>query len=194
MIEEGMRIPAMSVHRMSVTGPESIDTIDLLTDRRAVLFGLPGAFTPTCTAHHLPGYVDAVKEIKAEGINLIACVATNDIFVLDAWGKALNAHSVMMLADGNCDLTTAMGMATDASDYGMGCRSRRYSMYVEDGTLRKLFLEDEKSCSSMGERIGGGEMADIPDMGEPSEASANLMEIGQTSAGHMLEYLRSRSR
>src|SRR5690606_22471587 len=114
----------------------------LFKGKRVVLFAVPGAFTPTCSARHLPGFVEKADQLKAKGIDTIACVSVNDAFVMDAWGKAHNcAGKVEMLADGNGDFTRALGLEMDATKVGLGQRSKRYSMLVEDGVVKQLNVE-----------------------------------------------------
>jgi glutaredoxin/glutathione-dependent peroxiredoxin len=106
------------------------------------LFALPGAFTPTCSAKHLPGFVQSASQIKGKGVTTIACLSVNDAFVMDAWGKNQNVgENVLMLADGNAELTKALGLEMDGSGYGMGTRSRRYSMLVDNGVVKQLNVE-----------------------------------------------------
>lgn len=141
-IQVGDRIPSIEIQTMGENGPEKVKTDALFAGKRAVLFGLPGAFTPTCSRAHLPGYVLNAENLRAKGVDLIACVSVNDAFVMDAWGRAAHCGGeVMMLADGNGDLTRALGLEQDYSQYGMGRRSRRYSMLIEDGVVRQLHVE-----------------------------------------------------
>jgi peroxiredoxin len=109
--------------------------------KKVVLFAVPGAFTPTCSMAHLPGYVVHANSIKAKGVDTIACVSVNDAFVMDAWGQNKNAEELLMLADGNGDLTAALGLTMDGSGFGLGQRSQRYAMIVENGTVTKLSVE-----------------------------------------------------
>jgi peroxiredoxin len=123
-------------------GPNSFSVQDLVKGKRVVIFGLPGAFTPTCSAKHLPGFVTNFDQLKAKGVDTIACVSVNDAFVMDAWGKNQNAgDKVMMLADGNAEFTDKMGLSFDASGFGMGKRSQRYAMVVDNGTVKALNVE-----------------------------------------------------
>jgi peroxiredoxin len=128
--------------QMTDKGPAAVSTAELFAGKKVVLFGVPGAFTPTCSNKHLPGYVRDADAIRAKGVDLIACVAVNDAFVMDAWGQAQGAAGkVLMLADGNGELTKKLGLETDASKYGMGQRGRRFSMILEDGVVKELNVE-----------------------------------------------------
>ncbi|MDQ4137120.1 MAG: peroxiredoxin, partial [Pseudomonadota bacterium] len=123
-------------------GPAPKTTDDIFNGRKVVLVAVPGAFTPTCHRNHLPGYVQKAQEIKAKGIDAIAVTAVNDVFVMDAWGKASGAEGIELLADGNADFAKAVGLTLDASGNGLGTRSKRYSMVVEDGVVRSINIED----------------------------------------------------
>src|SRR5690348_581980 len=141
-IKVGDRVPSASLKHMTADGMQTITTDQLFKGKKVVLFALPGAFTPTCSAKHLPGFVQQADQIKAKGVNTIACLSVNDAFVMDAWGKNQNVgEKVMMLADGNADFTKAVGLEMDGSGYGMGLRSKRYSMLVDDGVVKQLNLE-----------------------------------------------------
>jgi glutaredoxin/glutathione-dependent peroxiredoxin len=138
-INVGDKIPAATLKTMGSDGPEEITTEDLFKGKTVALFAVPGAFTPTCSAKHLPGYVTNAEALKAKGVDTIACLSVNDAFVMGAWGKDQNAGGkVQMLADGNADLTRQLGLDLDASGHGMGVRSKRYSMIVEDGAIKVL--------------------------------------------------------
>jgi peroxiredoxin len=127
---------------MGDKGPEKINTDQLFTDMKVVLFALPGAFTPTCSAAHLPGFVVLADEIKARGVDSIVCLSVNDAFVMDAWGKTHNVEDrILMVADGNGDFTRAIGLEMDGSGFGMGTRSQRYAMIVENGVVTALNVE-----------------------------------------------------
>jgi peroxiredoxin len=121
--------------------PIEITTEEIFGGRKVLLFAVPGAFTPTCSARHLPGFVDLSSEIRQHGIDTIACMAVNDVFVMDAWGKSAGAEEILMLADGNADFTRAMGLEMDARPYRMGIRSQRFALLADDGIVRRLFLE-----------------------------------------------------
>jgi len=142
-IKEGDKIPSGSVTMMTGEGPKPVSTDDLFKGKKVVVFAVPGAFTPTCSAKHLPGFVEKAQEIKSKGVDTIACIAVNDAFVMDAWGKAQNVGSkVQMLADGSSKFTDALGLGMDLTDRGLGKRSRRYSMIVDNGVVKKLNLEE----------------------------------------------------
>lgn len=142
-IKVGDRIPSMNVTRMGENGPEPVSTDDLFGGRKVVLFAVPGAFTPTCSAQHLPGYVAKADEIRAKGVDAIACLSVNDVFVMDAWGKSQNADGkVEMLADGSGELTKALDAVLDLTDRGLGVRSARYALVVEDGVVTRANMEE----------------------------------------------------
>ena len=140
-IQEGDKIPAATLHSMQDGKPTPMSTEDIFAGKKVVLFVVPGAFTPTCSMAHLPGYVVHANSIKAKGVDTIACVSVNDAFVMDAWGQNKNADELLMLADGNGDLTAALGLTMDGSGFGLGQRSQRYAMIVENGTVTKLSVE-----------------------------------------------------
>ena len=123
-------------------------TDDLFRGKKIALFALPGAFTPTCSAKHLPGYLQHADDLRNKGVDAIACVSVNDAFVMGAWGESQNAGDrVMMLADGNGDFTRALGLEMDATKYGMGKRSQRFSMLVDDGVIKTLNVEEPGAFS-----------------------------------------------
>jgi peroxiredoxin len=141
-IKIGDTIPEAKLTQATAEGPRELSTRDLFGGKTVVLFGVPGAFTPTCSAKHLPGFVQNAEQLKGKGISTIACLSVNDAFVIDAWGKNQNVgDKVMMLADGNADFTKAVGLEMDGTGYGMGLRSKRYSMVVDDGVVTQLNLE-----------------------------------------------------
>ena len=141
-IKEGDKIPAVKLQHKTADGIKDVDAAELFAGKKAVLFALPGAFTPTCSAKHLPGFVDKIDQLKAKGVQVVACLSVNDAFVMDAWGKNQNVgDNVLMLADGNAELTKALGLEMDGSGYGMGTRSRRYSMLVDSGVVKQLNVE-----------------------------------------------------
>jgi len=141
-IQVGDKIPAATLKSVTPEGPKDITTDELFRGKKVVLFAVPGAFTPACSQRHLPGYVDKAAELKAKGIDQIACVAVNDVFVMNAWGKAQNVgDKVMMLADGSGEFAKALGMELDMRARGLGVRSQRYSMLVDNGTVKSLNLE-----------------------------------------------------
>jgi peroxiredoxin len=131
---------------MTDSGPQTVTTEELFGGKKVALFALPGAFTPTCSAKHLPGFVAKADEIKAKGVDSIICLSVNDAFVMDAWGKHQNVGDKMiMVADGNGDFTRALGLEMDGSGFGMGKRSQRYSMIVEDGVVKSLNVEQPRA-------------------------------------------------
>jgi len=141
-IKAGTKIPAASLKTMSAEGMQTITTDELFKGKKVVLFALPGAFTPTCSAKHLPSFVQLADKIRAKGVDTIACLSVNDAFVMDAWGKNQNVgDKVTMLADGNGDFTKAVGLTMDGTGYGMGVRSQRYAMVVENGVVKTLNVE-----------------------------------------------------
>ena len=145
-IQVGDRLPQATFRVMTPDGPAARTTDDLFKDRKVVLVGVPGAFTPTCDRNHLPGYVTRAEEIRAKGVDAIAVTSVNDVFVLKAWGQSAGAEGkVEMLADGNGDFARALGLAFDGSGFGLGTRSQRYSMLVEDGVVKAINLEDVPS-------------------------------------------------
>jgi peroxiredoxin len=141
-IKTGDKIPACTLKTMGDKGPTEITTADIFTGKKVVLFAVPGAFTPGCSITHLPGYVVNADKIKAKGVDTIVCVSVNDAFVMGAWGEAQNAEALLMLADGNGDLTAALGLEMDGSGFGLGTRSQRFAMIVEDGKVTHLNVED----------------------------------------------------
>jgi peroxiredoxin len=141
-ISAGQRMPDGQFGRMGEDGPGSISANDLFAGKKVVLFAVPGAFTPTCSAKHLPGFVEQAAAIKAKGVDTIACMSVNDVFVMAAWGRsASSGDAVMMLADGNGEYTRALGLELDASGFGMGMRCQRFSAIVDDGILTALNIE-----------------------------------------------------
>jgi peroxiredoxin len=143
MIKAGDKLPAdLKLMEMGEAGPQAVTVGDLTKGRTVVLFAVPGAFTPTCSMKHLPGFVEKAADLRAKGVDEIACLAVNDAFVMGAWGKDQGAAGkVRMLADGNGELTRALGLEMDASGFGMGQRSKRYAMIVKDGTVTELLVE-----------------------------------------------------
>ena len=141
-IKAGTKIPPASLKTMSAEGMQTITTDELFKGKKVVLFALPGAFTPTCSAKHLPSFVQLADKIRARGVDTIACLSVNDAFVMDAWGKNQNVgDKVTMLADGNGDFTKAVGLTMDGTGYGMGVRSQRYAMVVDNGVVKTLNIE-----------------------------------------------------
>ena len=141
-ISVGDRLPDASFTTMTAEGPQKLTTADLFDGQKVVLFAVPGAFTPTCHLKHLPGFIERADEIKAKGVDRIACVAVNDVFVLDAWSKQCGAAGkVLFLADGSGDFTRAIGMELDLTERGLGRRSKRYAMIVDDRKVTTLNVE-----------------------------------------------------
>jgi peroxiredoxin len=141
-IKVGDRIPDVTLYVMSEQGPQAVKTGELFKGKKVALFALPGAFTPTCSAKHLPGFIEKHDELKGKGVDMIACLSVNDAFVMGAWGKQQNTgDKVTMLADGSGEFTRAIGMEFDLSARGLGVRSQRYSMLLEDGVVKKINLE-----------------------------------------------------
>jgi len=141
-IKAGDKIPDCTLKTMGDKGPLDIATQDIFSGKKVLLFAVPGAFTPGCSLTHLPGYVVNADKIKAQGVDTIACMSVNDAFVMGAWGNDQNASEILMLADGNADFTAALGLELDGSGFGMGTRSQRFAMIVEDGTVSHLNVED----------------------------------------------------
>ncbi len=142
-IKVGDKIPSATLKVKTDNGIEDLTTDALFGGKTVVLFALPGAFTPTCSAKHLPGFVAYADEIKAKGVDTIACLSVNDAFVMDAWGKDQKVgDKVTMLADGNAELTQKLGLEMDGSAFGLGTRSQRYAMVVKDGTVSALHVEE----------------------------------------------------
>ena len=141
-VSVGDKVPSATLKYLSSEGPKEITTDELFGGKKVALFAVPGAFTPTCSQRHLPGYVDKSSDLKAKGVDTIACVSVNDAFVMGAWGKDQSCgDKVMMLADGSGDFTKAMGLELDARKAGLGMRSQRYSMLVDNGVVTKLNVE-----------------------------------------------------
>lgn len=141
-IAVGDKIPSAKLKTMTAEGPKDISTDEIFNGKKVVLFAVPGAFTPTCSAKHLPGFVEKAGEIKSKGVNTIACLAVNDAFVMGAWGKAQNTgDKVLMLADGAAAFTKQLGLDLDLSGPGMGVRSKRYAMLVDNGVVKALNVE-----------------------------------------------------
>jgi len=143
MIKVGDRIPSATVATMGEKGPQQMSTDDLFKGKTVALFAVPGAFTPTCSAKHLPGFVENADALRTKGVDEIVCLSVNDAFVMNAWGKDQNVGSkIKMVADGNGDLTKKLGLELDGSKFGLGSRSQRYSMLVKDGVVQKLNVEE----------------------------------------------------
>ena len=144
MIQVGDKIPAISVSTIFAGVTAAVSTEDLFADKKVVLFALPGAFTPTCSASHLPGYIVKADDIFSKGVDMIACLSVNDAFVMKAWADSQNAEQITMIADGGADLTKAMGLDMDSGSFG-GIRSRRYAMIIEGGVVTAVSVEEPKS-------------------------------------------------
>ena len=140
-IRVGDRIPSAILSQMSESGPQPVSTKDYFAGRKVVLFSVPGAFTPTCSAYHLPGFVEFADEFSRKGIDAIACMAVNDVFVMHAWGKSADANGIDMLADGNGEFTRALGLEMDGTAFGMGQRSQRFALVAENGIVTHLMVE-----------------------------------------------------
>ncbi|MES2021967.1 MAG: peroxiredoxin [Pseudomonadota bacterium] len=140
-ISVGDRVPTITLTKVTADGPSQVSSDEFFKGRKVALVAVPGAFTPTCSARHLPGFVDKADEIKAKGVDEIAFTSVNDAFVMGAWGKASHADTITMLADGNADFAKAVGLTFDGSKFGMGERSQRYSMLVNDGVVEQLNVE-----------------------------------------------------
>ncbi|MBL8702777.1 MAG: peroxiredoxin [Alphaproteobacteria bacterium] len=142
MIKVGDKIPAAKLKTKTPDGMKDVTTDELFGGKKVVVFGLPGAFTPTCSAKHLPGYVESAAAIKAKGVDTIACLSVNDAFVMDAWGKDQKVgDKVLMLADGNADFAKALGLELDLVANGMGVRCKRFSMLVDNGVVKSVNIE-----------------------------------------------------
>ena len=135
-IQVGDRLPSATLTTMTAEGPKPLTTSELCEGKKVVLFAVPGAFTPTCSVQHLPGYVDNAQSLKDKGVDTVACVSVNDPFVMGAWGKDREVgEDLMMLSDGNGDFTAAIGLEMDGSGFGLGTRSQRYAMIIDDGVV-----------------------------------------------------------
>ncbi|MBM3502847.1 MAG: peroxiredoxin [Alphaproteobacteria bacterium] len=142
-IKEGDKLPEATFMTMTATGPKPMTTKELFGGKKVALFAVPGAFTPTCSAQHLPGFLNNFDAFKKKGVDTVACMAVNDAFVMSAWGKDRNVgEKILMLGDGNADFTKKIGLELDASKFGLGGRSKRFSMYVVDGVLKKLNVDE----------------------------------------------------
>lgn len=140
-ISKGDKLPDVALVKVTADGPEKVQSADYFAGRKVALFAVPGAFTPTCSAKHLPGYVDKAADLKAKGVDEIVCTSVNDAFVLGAWNKSGGSDDITMLADGNADFASALGLDADFSGFGMGKRSQRYSLIVDDGVVTEVNVE-----------------------------------------------------
>ena len=142
-IKVGDSVPHATLTKMTSDGPAPVDTKDLFSGRTVALFAVPGAFTPTCSAKHLPGFIEKAGEFQSKGVDEIVCLSVNDVFVMGAWGKSSGAEGkITMLADGNGDFAKALGLTMDGSRFGMGQRAQRFSMLVKDGKVTELNVEE----------------------------------------------------
>ncbi len=141
-ISEGDKLPSATMHMMKDGRPTAFTTEDLFAGKKVVLFAVPGAYTPTCSQAHLPGFVVNADAIKARGVDDIVCVSVNDAFVMDSWGNDKNADQLLMVGDGNGEFAKALGLEMDGSGFGLGTRSQRYAMIVDDGVVTKLNVEE----------------------------------------------------
>lgn len=144
MIEQGQAIPAGTLSELAADGMLNHNVAELFANKKVVLFAVPGAFTPTCSEAHLPGFVVMADQFKAKGVDIIACISVNDAFVMKAWGVAQNASELMMLADGDASFTKALGLEMDTAGFG-GIRSQRYAMVIDNGVVTTLNVEAPKS-------------------------------------------------
>jgi glutaredoxin/glutathione-dependent peroxiredoxin len=140
-ISKGDKLPDVTLVKVTADGPEKVQSGSYFAGRKVALFAVPGAFTPTCSAKHLPGFVDKAADLKAKGVDEIACTSVNDAFVLGAWNKSGGSDDITMLADGNGDFAAALGLDADFSGFGMGKRSQRYSLIVDDGVVTEVNVE-----------------------------------------------------
>jgi peroxiredoxin len=141
-IKVGDKMPSGVLTHMTKDGPQKLSAEQLFNGKKVVLFSVPGAFTPTCDAKHLPGYVQQADALKAKGVDTVACMAVNDVFVMNAWGKASNVgDKVLMLADGNAEYSKALGLELNATGFGMGIRGQRFAIYAENGVVKGLYIE-----------------------------------------------------
>ena len=141
MIGKGDRIPEVNLVKATAEGPQQVSSSEYFAGKKIALFSVPGAFTPTCSAKHLPGYVEKADDLRSKGVDEIACTAVNDSFVMQAWKERDGSDDVTMLADGNGDLAKALGLEMDGSGFGMGHRGQRFSLIVNDGTVEEVNVE-----------------------------------------------------
>ena len=157
-IQVGDQLPEADLFHMTADGPQPINSKELFSGKKVVMFAVPGAFTPTCSAAHLPGYIERRADLEAAGVDDVVCISVNDVFVMDAWGKAQGAEGIHMIADGSGAFTQAIGQVLDLTDRGLGVRSQRYAMLVEDGKVSALDVDeggklDVSSADSMLARL-----------------------------------------
>lgn len=152
-VKTGDKLPAGTFKVMGAEGPQAVTTSELFDGKKVVLFAVPGAFTPGCSVTHLPGFVVNADKIKANGVDSIICTSVNDVFVMDAWGKAQNAEEIIMAADGNGEFAKALGLELDGSGFGMGTRSQRYAMIVDKGVITYLGVDSKAIEASAADAI-----------------------------------------
>ncbi|MCS5586931.1 MAG: peroxiredoxin [Porticoccaceae bacterium] len=152
-IKVGDKVPEGTFTIMGSEGPTGLSASEVFNGKKVVLFAVPGAFTPTCSVAHLPGFVVQYDEIIAKGVDTVACLAVNDVFVMNAWGKSSNAENILMLADGNGTYAAALGLELDGSGFGMGVRSKRFAMIVNDGVVELLNVDEGKFEGSSAEAV-----------------------------------------
>ncbi len=152
-IQTGDRIPDATLNIMSEEGPANRTTGEIFGGKKVVLFAVPGAFTPTCSNAHLPGFVSKADEIRAKGVDEIVCMAVNDVFVMDAWGKSQNAENILMAADGNGEFTRQLGLELDATGFGMGQRCKRFALVADDGKVELVNVDESGLDKSSAETI-----------------------------------------
>jgi peroxiredoxin len=155
-IKVGDKLPDVKLVKATENGPEAVQSSDYFAGKKVALFSVPGAFTPTCSAKHLPGYVDKAGELKSKGVDEIVATSVNDAFVLGAWNKSAGSEDITMLADGNGDFAGALGLTMDGSGFGLGKRGQRFSMIVDDGVVKELNVEQpgDFSVSSAEHMLG----------------------------------------
>jgi peroxiredoxin len=155
-IKVGDKLPDVKLVKATENGPEAVQSSDYFAGKKVALFSVPGAFTPTCSAKHLPGYVDKAGELKSKGVDEIVATSVNDAFVLGAWNKSAGSEDITMLADGNGDFAEALGLTMDGSGFGLGKRGQRFSMIVDDGVVKELNVEQpgDFSVSSAEHMLG----------------------------------------
>lgn len=141
-IRIGDRLPGATLGVMQDGSPSTIDTSEWFAGLKVVLFAVPGAFTPTCSARHLPGFIEHLEDFRAAGFDAVACLSVNDVYVMDAWSKSAGAEDIQMLADGNAEFCRALGLDADASAFLMGVRSKRFALTADDGIVTALFVEE----------------------------------------------------
>lgn len=147
MIKVGETIPSIPIRQVTNSGPREVNAYDIFAGKRSILFAVPGAFTPVCSTKHLPGFLTYAPALQQKSIQQIACLAVNDAFVLQAWAEDLQVYNkILMLADGNASLTKAMGLTLDLTNFGMGIRSQRYTMVIQDGIIEHLEIEPAGTC------------------------------------------------